>query len=79
MKFKVVITYDTEYDGYVADAPERVGCMSQGRAMDETLHNIKDAIRGWLLAEEEHGRLDRHEEQQVTTASSRPGSAAGFF
>lgn len=51
MKFKVIIAYDLEYDGYVVDVPELVGCMSQGKTIDEALNNIKDAIRGWLAVE----------------------------
>jgi predicted RNase H-like HicB family nuclease len=35
MKFKVIITYDSEYEGYVVDVPELVGCMSQGKTLDE--------------------------------------------
>ena len=46
MKFKVVIMHDKEYDGYVVDVPELVGCMSQGKTIDEALSNIKDAING---------------------------------
>ena len=65
MKFKVVITHDIEYDGYVVDVPELVGCMSQGKTIDEALQNIKDAIKGWLLVEEKHGRQVSHEEEEV--------------
>jgi predicted RNase H-like HicB family nuclease len=65
MKFKVVITYDSEYEGYVVDVPELVGCMSQGKTIDEALNNIKDAIKGWLHVEEKHGRLYDHEEKEV--------------
>ena len=65
MKFKVVITYDSEYKGYVVDVPELVGCMSQGKTMDEALSNVKDAIKGWLHTEEKHGRLDIIEEKEV--------------
>jgi len=65
MRFKVVITYDPEYSGYVADVPELVGCMSQGKTLDEALNNIKDAIRGWLEVERKHGRLDIIEEKEV--------------
>lgn len=65
MKFKVVITYDSEYGGYVVDVPELVGCMSQGKTMDEALNNIKDAIKGWLYVEEKHGRLEVHEEKEI--------------
>lgn len=40
MKFKVVITHDPEYKGYVIDVPELVGCMSQGKTIDEALVHI---------------------------------------
>jgi len=65
MKFKVVITYDSEYCGYVVDVPELTGCMSQGKTIDEAITNIKDAIKGWLYVEEKHGRLDAIEEREV--------------
>ena len=56
MKFTVIITYDDDYKGYVADVPELFGCMSQGKTLDEVLDNIKDAIKGWLIVEENEGR-----------------------
>jgi predicted RNase H-like HicB family nuclease len=65
MRFKVVITYDPEYEGYIVDVPELAGCMSQGKTMDEALSNIKDAIRGWLEVEEKHGRLETLQERDV--------------
>ena len=65
MKFAVVITYDSEYDGYVVDVPELIGCMSQGKTIDEALTNIKDAIKGWLEVEKKHGRLDVFESKEV--------------
>jgi len=65
MRLKVVITYDPEYKGYVVDVPELVGCMSQGKTIDEALENIKDAIRGWLEVEKKHGRLEVFEEKDV--------------
>jgi len=60
MKFKVVIMYDKEYQGYVVDVPELNGCMSQGKTIDEALENVKDAIKGWLKVEEKHSRLERN-------------------
>jgi predicted RNase H-like HicB family nuclease len=64
MKFKVIISYDKEYEGYVVDVPELVGCMSQGKTIDETLNNAKDAIKGWLEVEIELGRFNpaKHDE-----------------
>lgn len=61
MKYKVVIQYDSEYEGYVVEAPELPGCMSQGKTLDEALENIKDAIKGWLYVEKKHDRSDMHE------------------
>lgn len=64
MKFKVIITYDPEYKGYIVDVPELVGCMSQGKTVDEALENIKDAIKGWIEVEKKHGRwLEPHERE----------------
>lgn len=65
MRYKVVIRYDSDYDGYVVDVPELTGCMSQGKTIDEALHNIKDAIKGWLTVEEKHGRLPTQESGEV--------------
>ncbi len=65
MRFKVVIIYDPEYDGYIVDVPELFGCMSQGKTIDEALNNIRDAIKGWLYTEKKHERLDLTEEKEV--------------
>lgn len=58
MNYKVVIMYDKEYHGYVVDVPELMGCMSQGKTIDEALNNIKDAIEGWLYVEKKHGNYE---------------------
>ncbi|MBN1418940.1 MAG: type II toxin-antitoxin system HicB family antitoxin [Planctomycetes bacterium] len=44
MRFLVTIVYDPEFEGYVADVPELPGCMSQGKTVEETLENVKEAI-----------------------------------
>lgn len=64
MTYKVMIMYDFDYKGYIVDVPELAGCMSQGKTIDEALKNVKDAIRGWLLVEEKHGRhhIQQHAE-----------------
>jgi len=65
MKFKVIITYDSEYKGYVVDVPELIGCMSQGKTIDEALENIKDAIKGWIETETKYGRFNYKQETDV--------------
>ena len=39
-----------EDSGYVAHCPAIPGCHSQGQTLEETIENIKDAIRGCLEA-----------------------------
>jgi predicted RNase H-like HicB family nuclease len=58
MNYKVVITHDIEYDGYVVDVPELYGCMSQGKTLDEAMANIKEAIILWLEVENGLGRTN---------------------
>lgn len=53
--YKVVLMYDAEYKGYVVDVPELPGCMSQGKTVDSAMKNVKEAIKGWLEAEEKKG------------------------
>lgn len=65
MKFRVIFTYDPEYKGYVADVPSLPGCMSQGKTLDETVENIKDAIRGYLYVQQKHHRTIEIKEENV--------------
>lgn len=53
-KFKVYLTYDSEYNGYIADVPALPGCMSQGKNEKEALENIKEAIKGYLKVLKKH-------------------------
>ena len=51
MTLKVLI-HKAEEGGYWAEVPALPGCMSQGATMDDVRTNIREAIEGWLLAEE---------------------------
>ncbi len=51
--YKVYFFYDPEYEGYVADALDLPGCVSQGKTLDEAKVNIKEAIEAWLEVEKE--------------------------
>jgi predicted RNase H-like HicB family nuclease len=53
MKYRVYFFYDPEYKGYVADALDLPGCVSQGKSLEEAKQNIKDAIRSYLEVEQE--------------------------
>jgi len=51
MKQNAILT--TEEDGWiVAQVPELPGCISQGKTEAEALTNIREAIAGWLWAEQ---------------------------
>jgi predicted RNase H-like HicB family nuclease len=65
MKYKVIITYDPEYKGYVVDVPELVGCMSQGKTIDDALVNIKDAISGWIEVKKKHNSAYIYEPREI--------------
>ena len=61
MTLKVLI-HTAEEGGYWAEVPALPGCVSQGETMDEMRTNIREAIEGWLLAEEgtaQAGATDR--------------------
>lgn len=46
--FRTIIQKDTVgYHGYVPSLP---GCHSQGRTIEETQLNLKEAIEGWVVA-----------------------------
>jgi predicted RNase H-like HicB family nuclease len=48
------VTLEKDEEGWiVAEVPALPGCMSQGRDEDEAMGNIKEAITGWLMAEDQ--------------------------
>ena len=42
--------------GWLAEVPERPGCMSDGDTPQQALDNVMDAIACWIEAAEEDGR-----------------------
>jgi len=53
MKYRVYYFYDPTYRGYVADALDLPGCVSQGKTLEEAQKNIKEAIQAYLEVEQE--------------------------
>ncbi len=48
------VTLEHAEDGWiVAECPALPGCVSQGKDEREALENIKEAITGWLWAEDQ--------------------------
>ncbi|HMO54387.1 MAG TPA: type II toxin-antitoxin system HicB family antitoxin [Tepidiformaceae bacterium] len=52
MKLKVLIE-PGEDGGFIASVPALRGCRSQGATREETLANIREAIKGWLEVEQD--------------------------
>jgi len=53
MRYRVYYFYDPHYRGYVADALDLPGCVTQGKTIEEAQLNIKEAIEGYLSVEQE--------------------------
>lgn len=51
MTLKVLI-HKAEEGGYWAEVPALPGCVSQGETVEDVRTNVREAIEGWLLAEE---------------------------
>ena len=47
-----VLSNKAEVGGYWAEVPALPGCVSQGETVDDVRANVREAIEGWLLAEE---------------------------
>ena len=54
MKFRIVIEQD-EDGKFVVSCPSLPGCWSQGDTRDEAVHNISDAITGYLESLRKNG------------------------
>jgi predicted RNase H-like HicB family nuclease len=65
-KVSVVIEHDD--DGYYAWCPELKGCQSQGRTVEESLTNIREAIELYLETMSEEDRAAAFSREILTTA-----------
>jgi predicted RNase H-like HicB family nuclease len=48
-----VVVYPGEDGWWVAECPSLPGCVSQGKTKEETIENIKEAIRVYVVALED--------------------------
>jgi predicted RNase H-like HicB family nuclease len=67
LAFTVVIEPDAEDSGYIVHCPDLKGCWSQGETIDEAMHNIVDAMSGWLAT-----HIERSLDQARRSATSEP-------
>ena len=50
LDYVIKLTYDKEYNGYVADVLNLYGCMSQGKTKKEAIANANKAIKAYMEA-----------------------------
>lgn len=48
LDYLIKLTYDKNYQGYVADVINLFGCMSQGKTKQEALKNVEKAIKAYM-------------------------------
>ena len=67
MKLKVIIEPGEDI-GFIASVPALRDCHSQGNTADEAMANIREAIEGWLEAEQDKAdRSDSTARVEVVT------------
>ena len=54
-KYEIVIAWGEEDGVFIAEAPERPGCMAHGESQEAALMNIREAISLWIKTAEEFG------------------------
>jgi predicted RNase H-like HicB family nuclease len=59
-KYRVRIHYSAEDEGYIAVAPELLGCSAFGETPEEAMKELQVAAELWLRATKEMGRSIPH-------------------
>ena len=52
MKLKVLV-HPAEEGGFWGEVPALPGCVSQGETLEELRVNIREAIEGWLMVDDD--------------------------
>jgi predicted RNase H-like HicB family nuclease len=56
LKYEIIIYWSNEDESYIAEVPELLGCMADGKTYSETLSNVEVVIREWIETAKEIGR-----------------------
>ncbi len=54
-RYEIIMYWSNEDDAFIAEVPELPGCMAHGDTQEETLANIKEAMRLWVDTAREFG------------------------
>jgi predicted RNase H-like HicB family nuclease len=77
MTRKVSVVIERDEHGYYAWCPELKGCQSQGKTVEETLANIREAIELFLETLSEDERSAALSQEILTTAVEVHADAYG--
>ncbi|MBQ4330816.1 MAG: type II toxin-antitoxin system HicB family antitoxin [Spirochaetaceae bacterium] len=55
-RYEIVVYWSDEDDCYIAEVPERPGCMADGADRQEVVRNVEMVIDQWLETAQEEGR-----------------------
>ena len=47
-KYEIIIYWSKEDDAFIAEVPELVGCMADGKTQAEALANVQRIIAEWI-------------------------------
>lgn len=65
LDYLIKLTYDKDYNGYVADVVNLYGCMSQGKTKKEALENAEKAIKAYMEAVAIEGKNTEYTKRAV--------------
>ena len=55
-KYEIIIYWSNEDDCFIAEVPELLGCMSDGKTYSEALQNAEVIISEWIETAQQLGR-----------------------
>lgn len=53
---QVILHFDHEDGGWIAEVPSLPGCVSQGDSKQDAIANVQDAITAWVSAAKANGQ-----------------------
>ncbi|MEK6663503.1 MAG: type II toxin-antitoxin system HicB family antitoxin [Pseudomonadota bacterium] len=54
-RYEIILYWSAEDSAFIAEVPELPGCMAHGDTQEDTLANVKEAMRLWLDTAREFG------------------------
>ena len=55
-KYEIIIYWSEDDNAYIAEVPELLGCMADGKSYQEVLTNVEEVIQEWIETANSLGR-----------------------